>query len=81
MTHITYDPSVDAMYIAFGSGKKSTRTEELRSDFLVDYAGRTLIGIEILDASKKMSLKQLKNHEFFRRRSMPVAPRFYASKA
>ena len=62
--HVTYDPAVDAMYIAFAQGKKSTRTEELNSDFLADYAGEKLIGLEILDVSKKTMKKELQRVSF-----------------
>ena len=55
---INYDPIADAMYIYF-SKKKSTRTEELRDDLLVDYNGKKMIGIEILDVSKKLARKDL----------------------
>ena len=57
---VTYDPKADAMYIYF-SKKKSTRTEEVREDLLIDYAGKELIGIEILDASKKLPQKNLQS--------------------
>ena len=56
---VTYDPIADAMYIYLTEKKKSTRTEELGEGLLVDYADRELIGIEILDASKKLSKKKL----------------------
>ena len=46
---VTYDPVADAMYIYFSDRKKSTRTEEVSDDFLVDYRGKEMIGIEILD--------------------------------
>lgn len=50
--NVTYDPKADAMYIYF-SNKKSTDTVELRDDLLVDYAGKEMVGIEVLDVSKK----------------------------
>lgn len=56
---VTYDPVADAMYIYFTEKRKSTRTEEVSDDFLVDYAGKEMIGIEILDASKKLPKKNL----------------------
>ena len=52
---VTYDPIADVMYFYFSEKKKSTRTEEVGSDLVVDYAGKELIGIEVLDASKKLS--------------------------
>lgn len=58
---VTYDSVADAMYIYFAAKKKSTRTEEISEDFLVDYAGKEMIGIEILDASKKLPKKNLES--------------------
>ena len=60
----TYDPTADAMYIYFSENKKSTRTEEVSEDLLVDYAGNEMIGIEILDASKKLPKKNLESIKF-----------------
>jgi uncharacterized protein YuzE len=57
----TYDPVADAMYIYFSDKKKSTRTEEVSEDFLVDYSGNEMIGIEILDASRKLPKKNLES--------------------
>lgn len=57
---VSYDPMADAMYIYFSKNKKSTRTEEVRDDLLVDYAGEELIGIEVLDVSGKLPQKDLK---------------------
>jgi len=51
---ISYDPEADAMFIYFVPGKKSTKTEEVYPDFLVDYSGKNLISLEILDVSKKL---------------------------
>ena len=61
---ITYDPVADAMYIYLSDKKKSTRTEEVSADIIVDYAGKELIGIEVLDASKKLSKKNLDSVTF-----------------
>ena len=58
---VTYDPAADAMYIYFSDKKKSTRTEEVSDDFLVDYAGKEMIGIEILDASRKLPKRNLES--------------------
>lgn len=58
---VSYDPMADAMYIYFSKNKKSTRTEEVSDDLLVDYAGKELVGIEVLDVSKKLPKKELKN--------------------
>lgn len=56
---VTYDPVADAMYIYFSDKKRSTRTAEVSDDLLVDYAGKELIGIEVLDVSKKLPKKEL----------------------
>lgn len=60
---ISYDPMADAMYIYFSS-QKSTRTEEVRGDILVDYAGKKLVGIEVLDVSKKLPKGQRDQLQF-----------------
>ena len=56
---ITYDPIADAMYIYLSGKKKSTHTEEVRSDLFVDFSGKELVGIEILNASKRLGKKDL----------------------
>lgn len=61
---VTYDPKADAMFIYFAPGKTSTRTEELGEDFLADYSGKTLIGLEILDVSKKLPKANLESVSF-----------------
>lgn len=61
---VTYDPASDVMYIYFSDKKKSTRTEEVSGDLIVDYLGKELIGIEVLDASKKLSKKDIDSVTF-----------------
>jgi len=56
---VTYDPMADAMYIYLSNKKKSTRTEEVGDGLLVDFSGEKLVGIEILDVSKKLPKKEL----------------------
>ena len=56
--NVTYDPKADAVYIYF-SDKKSTNTVELRDDLMVDYAGSEMVGIEVLDVSKKIAKKDM----------------------
>ena len=58
---ISYDPKADAAYIYFIKDKKSTRTEEVGEGLLVDYNGKELIGIEILDVSDKLPKDELKS--------------------
>lgn len=56
---VTYDPIADAMYIHLSDKKKSARTEEVGEGLLVDFSGDKLVGIEILDVSKKLPKKEL----------------------
>lgn len=56
--NVTYDPKADAVYIYF-SDKKSTNTVEVRDDLIVDYAGSEMVGIEVLDVSKKVTKKDM----------------------
>lgn len=58
---ISYDPKADAAYIYFKKGKRSTRTEEVGEGLLVDYNGKELIGIEILDVSDKLPKSEIKS--------------------
>ncbi len=66
---VSYDPKADAMYIYLASKKRRvTKTEELEG-FIVDYSGKELAGIEIINASKvfgsKLKLKQTpKSHQY-----------------
>lgn len=51
---ITYDPEGDALYIAFGEGPATV--EEVGEGIALDWdAEGKLLGIEILDASKRLS--------------------------
>lgn len=56
---VTYDPIADTMYIYISNKEKSTRTEEVGDGLLVDFSGKKLVGIEILDVSKKLPKKEL----------------------
>ncbi len=61
---ITYDPSVDALYISFKEATVTTEhwTENIAADFDVD---GQLTGVEVLDASKVFGdLETLKSLEF-----------------
>ncbi len=55
---VNYDPIADAIYIRL-TDKKSTKTVEVGSDLNVDYAGKDLVGIEILDASERLEKDDL----------------------
>ena len=58
---ISYDSEVDALDIEFQKGKYDV-SEELVEGIIVDYTkSGKIISIEILDASKKVPLKDMKN--------------------
>ncbi|MFH1712586.1 MAG: DUF2283 domain-containing protein [Candidatus Jacksonbacteria bacterium] len=61
---ISYDPIADAMYIALTKKNKSTLTESVREDFLVDFNKGKPVGIEILDVSHKIPKRELENITF-----------------
>lgn len=69
---ITYDPIADAMYLYFIKNKKSTHTEEVGDGLIIDFNRGKIIGIEILDVSKKLPKKELDEMTF----SIPI----YSSK-
>lgn len=57
---ITYDPSVDAMYIYLTEKLKEPAAREVDEDIVLDFdADERLVGIEVLDASKRLDLKHL----------------------
>ena len=50
---VEYDADVDTLYIRFKDGVSTTHSKDDPDNGLVyDYRGRSLIGIEILDASQ-----------------------------
>lgn len=54
---ITYDKQADAAYIKLTNKAKYHASRKVSADVLVDYAeDGTVVGIEILDASKNMPL-------------------------
>lgn len=61
---VSYDSIADVMYIYFDPNKKSTRTEEIGTGVNVDYAGKKLVGIEILDASERLAKKDIDKMTF-----------------
>ncbi len=51
---MTYDPEADALYFAFGEGPATV--EEVAPGVALDWDGEgKLLGIEILDASRRLS--------------------------
>ncbi|MBU7046429.1 MAG: DUF2283 domain-containing protein [Theionarchaea archaeon] len=56
---ITYDPKADAVYIQFQEGEYSI-SKEIDDDIVLDYTeDGKIMGIEILEASQKMPLKNI----------------------
>lgn len=54
---ITHDKKADAVYITLGSKAAYDISKKITENILVDYAvDGTIVGIEVLDASKNMSL-------------------------
>jgi uncharacterized protein YuzE len=56
---ITYDTQADALYIKFQNGKFKANKEVQEGVILDIGEGDVLLGIEILDASTRFSLKDL----------------------
>mgnify|MGYP001579164496 FL=1 len=50
---IDYDKAADVLYISFKRPQKSTDSEMLGNGVLLRYKGKELIGVTILDASKR----------------------------
>ncbi len=50
---IDYDKEADVLYISFKRPQKATDSEMLEDGILLRYKGKTLVGITILDASKR----------------------------
>ena len=62
MKVITYDKKADAAYIKLTNKNAYQHSKKLTDDVLVDYAkDGTVVGIEILDASKNMALPLAQN--------------------
>ena len=59
---ITFDKAADALYIRFQPSKRTAKTVKLREGVLVDLdrSGK-IFGIEILDVSQRMPLRQLRH--------------------
>ncbi|MES2059918.1 MAG: DUF2283 domain-containing protein [Patescibacteria group bacterium] len=61
---ITYDKKIDAMYLQFQEGIFS-RNKEVEEGIIVDLGkGNKILGIEILNASKKIKPKGLSHLNF-----------------
>ena len=62
---VTYDPSVDAAYIQIKSSKGGVETTVVDDHVAVDIdSERRVVGVEILDASLRLDLEDLKSFHF-----------------
>jgi len=50
---IDYDKEADVLYISFKRPQKATESEMLKSGMLVRYRGNEMVGLTILEASKR----------------------------
>lgn len=50
---IDYDKEADVLYVNFKRPQKATDTEMLENGVLLRYRGKVLVGVTILNASKK----------------------------
>ncbi|GAB4407616.1 MAG: hypothetical protein OHK0032_02960 [Thermodesulfovibrionales bacterium] len=50
---IDYDKEADVLYISFKRPQKATDSEMLENGVLLRYKGKELVGITVLDASKR----------------------------
>jgi uncharacterized protein YuzE len=50
---IDYDKKADVLYISFKRPQKATESEMLKSGILVRYRGNEIVGLTILEASKR----------------------------
>lgn len=62
---VTYDPSVDAAYIQITSSRGGVETTLVDDHVAVDIdCERRVVGVEILDASSRLDLDDLKSFDF-----------------
>ena len=60
---IYYDEKVDAIYIKLIPGKRQVTTRNVDDDIALNLdAKKRLVGIEVLDVSKRLDLKHLLPH-------------------
>ncbi len=50
---VDYDETADVLYISFKRPQKVTDSEMLENGILIRYRGKEIVGITILDASKR----------------------------
>lgn len=60
--NIEYDPQADALYLSMQKNKAVNKSKELEEGLVVDLdKNKKVIGLEILDVSKKFNLDQIFN--------------------
>lgn len=64
MMKIQYDAEVDAMSIDFGPGGRHIVTREVAPGIYLDFDGKKLVGLEVLNASQHMSREMLEKHPY-----------------
>jgi uncharacterized protein YuzE len=70
---ITYDKTVDAIYVYLKKKTKIASTKEMANGFVVDLDKKgNVVGIEILDASHQLSKDDVKGFEKEVRRGIPI---------
>lgn len=51
--HIGYDEEADVLYISFGKSQKATDSFETEDGIIVRTKGRKIVGVTVIDASKR----------------------------
>ena len=51
--HVDYDREADVLYISFERPQKATDTREEGDGILVRYRGRDIVGVTVLNASRR----------------------------
>lgn len=58
--NIEYDPQADALYLTIQPDKSVAKSKEIEQGTVVDWdKNKKVVGLEILDVSKKFDLKKL----------------------
>ena len=55
--HVDYDREADVLYISFERPQKATDTREEGNGILVRYRGRDIVGVTVLNASRRTRKK------------------------
>lgn len=56
---LSYDPETDTLYLKFREDLEANRTtDDLENGLIFDYHNRTLVGVEVLNASAMLAQRQ-----------------------